>query len=439
MASDGLLNKAEPVNRFSKYTRVFGISFAFLFLILPVFVSYHSQGIAQEADPARIKGIKMMTINLLFSEVDDRNKRLKSIADYVAANQIDVLLLQEVVGGVLVNTENSAEDLRKLLQDRHNLRYFERTAFETGVKDLLRTGNSILSRFFIESTSVHELPVGTEEEFLGYDVKLARNVIMTRLLIQGFYDIYVFNTHLCAYCSIDEREDQLDEALDFIRSFQNDGGTPQPTVFGGDMNFDLFDNDGDERFLYDEVLDEGFSDAYANYIIAASSGRENLESLCENEDKADEHCTVGVSDLNGPNARRIDYMFTRDFGPPVQSQVVFNPDAPNGVPPTVSDHAAVVVHLPFQLVAFVSPTAGCNGNRPCYTSINDALNDVASGTEIRVETASYSEDVMLTTDKNIKLTGGWNSAFEQQVGFSTIRTLTIEKGTITLDYMILSN
>ena len=111
------------------------------------------------------------------------------------------------------------------------------------------------------------------------------------------------------------------------------------------MNFDLFDNNGDERFLYDKVLDEGFSDAYGDYTISAASGQETLETLCENEDNADEHCTVGVSDLNGSNARRIDYIFARDFGPPFQSQVVFNPNAPNGMPPTVSDHAALVAHL----------------------------------------------------------------------------------------------
>ena len=343
------------MNRFSTDTKLFGSSFAFLFLILLVIVYYHSKGFAQKTDADNVESIKIMTINLLFSEVDDRNRRLKRIAEYVAVNQIDVLLLQEVVGGVLVNTNNSADDLRDLLQERHNLIYFERTAFETGVKDILRTANSILSRFLIETTSVHELPVGTEEEFLGFDVKLARNVIMTRLQIQGSYDIHVFNTHLCASCSIDERDDQLDAALDFIRSFQNDSGTPRPIVFGGDMNFDLFDNDGDERFLYDEVLKEGFSDAYANYIIAASKRQESLESLCEDEDNADEHCTVGVSDLNGPNARRIDYIFAKGFGPPIKSEVVFNPNAPNGVPPTVSDHAAVVVHLPFRPV---SPNKG---------------------------------------------------------------------------------
>jgi hypothetical protein len=84
----------------------------FVFLMLPLFGSHPGKGVAQETGPAKIKSVKFMTINLLFSEVDDRNKRLRRIADYVADNNVDVLLLQEVVGGELVNTRNSAVDLR---------------------------------------------------------------------------------------------------------------------------------------------------------------------------------------------------------------------------------------------------------------------------------------------------------------------------------------
>jgi maltose 6'-phosphate phosphatase len=333
------------MNRFGKSSRLFVSAFAFLFLILPVFVSYHSKCIAQETEADSIKSIKILTINLLFSEVSDRRKRLRAIADYVAANQVDVLLLQEVVGGELVGTQNSAEDLRGLLRDEHNLNYFLRTAFETGVPGLLSTANAILSRFVIEFSNNQSLPWVTEEEFLGYDVKLPRNVMLARLLIPGFGEVDVFNTHLCSRFSPEEREDQLEEVFNFIKKFQNDRGASRPTVLGGDMNFDIFADHGDEKFLYDKVLAEGFSDAYAKYIIAATSGQETLETLCENKDNADEHCTVGVSDLDGSNARRIDYIFARGFGSPIQCQVVFNPNAPNGVPPTVSDHAAVVVHL----------------------------------------------------------------------------------------------
>ena len=210
---------------------------------------------------------------------------------------------------------------------------------------MLSTANAILSRFEIEFSDNQMLPWVTEEEFLGFDVKLPRNVMLTRIFIPGFGEVDVFNTHLCSRCSPYDRKDQLDEVFDFIKKHQNDVGVPRSTVLGGDMNFDIFADNGDERFLYDKVLAQGFRDTYAQYIIAAASGQETLETLCENKDNADDHCTVGVSDLDGSNARRIDYIFARDFGPSVHSQVVFNPNAPNGVPPTVSDHAAVVVHL----------------------------------------------------------------------------------------------
>ncbi|MCU0555867.1 MAG: endonuclease/exonuclease/phosphatase family protein [Desulfobacterales bacterium] len=322
----------------------------FVFLMLPLFGSHPGKGVAQETGPAKIKSVKFMTINLLFSEVDDRNKRLRRIADYVADNNVDVLLLQEVVGGELVNTRNSAVDLRDILRDEHRLKYFSRSAFETGVPDLLSLANAILSRFDIEFSDDHGLPGVTEEKFMGFDVKLARRVLMTRLLVPGFGEVDVFNTHLCARCSLDDREDQLDVVFDFLNKFRKKTGPPRPTVLGGDMNFDLFDNDGNERFLYERVLAEGFSDAYADYVIAAAGAKETLETLCEDEKNADEHCTVGVSDLNGSNARRIDYIYAQGFGPPLHSQAVFNPNAPNGVSPTVSDHAAVVVtlKLPFK-------------------------------------------------------------------------------------------
>jgi maltose 6'-phosphate phosphatase len=305
---------------------------------------------AQETGAAKVISVKFMTLNLLFSEVDDRNKRLRRIADYVAANHVDVLLLQEVVGGELVNTRNSAVDLRDILRDRHGLRYFSRSAFETGVPNLLSLANAILTRFDIEFSDDHALPGVTEEEFFGFDVRLARRVLMARLVIPGFGEIDVFNTHLCARCSLEDREDQLDVVFDFLNKFREKTGAPRPTVLGGDMNFDLFDNDGNERFLYEKVLAEGFADAYAEYVIAAAGGKETLETLCEDEKNADQHCTVGVSDLNGSNARRIDYIYARGFGPCLHSQVVFNPNAPNGVAPTVSDHAAaaVTLKLPFR-------------------------------------------------------------------------------------------
>ena len=69
-----------------------------------------------------------------------------------------------------------------------------------------------------------------------------------------------------------------------------------------------------------------------------------MDTLCEDEDNADEHCTVGVSELNGPKSRRKGYIFARGFADVLLSKVVFN-TLINPEEPTVSDHAGVFVRL----------------------------------------------------------------------------------------------
>ena len=130
-------------------------------IILPLSLLVYCAA-AQNSEAAAADGIKVMSINLLFSEIDDRNKRLKIIADYVAENDVDFVLLQEVVRGDLAKTDNSAKDLKDFIFKRHNLDYFVRTETETisipFVSDFLRVGNGILSRHKIEYSDAKKLP-----------------------------------------------------------------------------------------------------------------------------------------------------------------------------------------------------------------------------------------------------------------------------------------
>ena len=269
---------------------------------------------------------------------------MKDIADFAAGNDVDVILLQEVVNGVLVGTENSAQDLRKFLRDRHNLDYNISTAFELGTPGLLSVANAILSRCEIRFAQVQRLPFTVELEFDGTVIVVSRNVQVTRLLIPGLGKINVYNTHLCARCEINERAQQLDVLLDFVNDLDTNMPGNIPSTLGGDFNFDRFDNEGAEKFLWETIINKGFIDAYADFIITSSGGQETLETLCEDEDNADEHCTVGVSELNGPNARRVDYIFTKSPSIIRDARVVFN-TLVNNEEPTVSDHAGVFISL----------------------------------------------------------------------------------------------
>jgi maltose 6'-phosphate phosphatase len=286
--------------------------------------------------------LNVLSINILFSEIENRDTRLEMIGDFVAEKDVDLILIQEVVGGVLAGTENSAKDLRNILLSRHHLNYSLKTAFEIGVPGILATYNALLSRCEIKFNLVKRLPPGTEIEIDGRPVKLGRNVMLSRVNIPFFGRLNVYNTHLCAACEIDERDQQLEVLLRFLNTVENLIPGENRVILGGDFNIDRFDNNGAERFLYDKIIARNFNDTYAEFIFACSG--QVLDELCEDEDNADEHCTVGVSLLNGPNARRIDYVFSRGFVDVRQAVVVFN-TLVNPHEPTVSDHAGVLIRL----------------------------------------------------------------------------------------------
>ncbi len=198
--------------------------------------------------------LNVLDINLLFSEVENRYQRLEDIADFATNNDVDVLLLQEVANGALLKTENSAQDLRDILRNKHNQDYNISTAFEAGLPGLLSVANAILSRCEIGFTQIERLPFTSEIEFDGKRIAIPRNVQLTRLTIPDRGKINVYNTHLCAGCEINEREEQLNELLDFVNSLDASMPSNNPSVLGGDFNFDRFDNEGAEKFLWEKII-----------------------------------------------------------------------------------------------------------------------------------------------------------------------------------------
>jgi hypothetical protein len=92
-----------------------------------------------------------------------------------------------------------------------------------------------------------------------------------------------------------------------------------------------------------------------------------------------------------------------------------------------------------EVVTYVNRDGVCNNNTPCFDMINVAIVEAIPGTEIRILAGIYIEDVVLATDKTVKLSGGWDTRYAEQIGTSTIKTLTIEKGGVTTDNIILQN
>lgn len=293
-------------------------------------------------DAAARGRLNVLTINLLYTELKERDLRLERIAAFVQdrapADPVDALLLQEVVGGKLAGTANSSADLQRMLAARglsYNLYYH----LANGIPGLLTVGNALLSRCEIVRTLSRTLPVVTEEPFpgLGLEVPLSREAMLARVRLPGYGEVNLFNTHLCAFCDpVSERLPQAEALLSFVSQVQR--LLPAPAVMGGDFNTDL--ELPDDALVYNRVAAAGFTDSYAalHSCTSCCSAAQGLAG-----------CTYAVPGnpyanqppfSTGPPAR-IDYIFLNGLTAG-NSTVVFNSG-----PDWVSDHSGVftAVHL----------------------------------------------------------------------------------------------
>jgi maltose 6'-phosphate phosphatase len=278
--------------------------------------------------------LRVMTVNLLFSEITDRNERLNRIADYVADSETDVILLQEVVGGALAGISNSAAVLRQKIFRRTGLWYDISYRLANGVPGFLSVGLATLTRGKILLTLSRTLPFVSEEIFEGIVVPLRRKVMMSRIRIPGYGKLNVYNTHLCAFCDPEDRLRQAEVLFDFMETVESLFWRENVILLGGDFNTP---NDSD---VYSLITGSGFRDTYEE----ANGGCGSCCTL-----GSDPSCTYAaygnpyaVNLFTGEREEpaRIDYIFLRNPTGRVLiegSTVVFKTD-----PKWVSDHSAVV-------------------------------------------------------------------------------------------------
>ncbi|MBC8176585.1 MAG: S8 family serine peptidase [Deltaproteobacteria bacterium] len=86
---------------------------------------------------------------------------------------------------------------------------------------------------------------------------------------------------------------------------------------------------------------------------------------------------------------------------------------------------------------YVDTSGSCGGNTPCYTTVQGAIDAAGTGATIKILQGSYSEDVTLSTSKQVTLSGGWNASYTTQSSTTTVNSLTISNGSITVDNLVL--
>ncbi|MBC8459554.1 MAG: S8 family serine peptidase [Deltaproteobacteria bacterium] len=88
-------------------------------------------------------------------------------------------------------------------------------------------------------------------------------------------------------------------------------------------------------------------------------------------------------------------------------------------------------------VLYVDPSSSCNGNTPCYSTIQSAIDAVSSGSVIKILAGTYAENLNLNSASNYTLQGGQNSTYSSQTSTSSVSSMTFgsNSGTVTVGYM----
>jgi maltose 6'-phosphate phosphatase len=258
------------------------------------------------------------------------------VAAWIAQEEVQLILLQEVVGGLIAGTEESSEDLQEMLA-QHGLLYDLQSSFETGVPGILEVKNAILSLCPILFSRSQTLSV-VNEQTGDIILPVRREVTMVRIDLPDIGKVNVYNTHLCAGCEPEERLHQVDVLLAFVDEVEQDWGESGALILGGDFNIDATLPDEASRSAYAQ-LTEDLLDTYAelNACVDCCSVTDGFDG-----------CTFGVpgNPFGDGTPQRIDYLFTREeVWLAVASQVVFNGMT---LDDWVSDHAGVLTTLAVQ-------------------------------------------------------------------------------------------
>lgn len=102
------------------------------------------------------------------------------------------------------------------------------------------------------------------------------------------------------------------------------------------------------------------------------------------------------------------------------------------------DIGAYEFSLPFPFV-YVSLDGLCGGKTPCYSTIQAGIDATSTGAIIKIVQGTYSENLRLSSSKELILSAGWDSTFTTQSSNTVIKSLTIigTSGTVEIDNIVL--
>ena len=81
----------------------------------------------------------------------------------------------------------------------------------------------------------------------------------------------------------------------------------------------------------------------------------------------------------------------------------------------------------------------CGANKPCYESIQSAIDAASTGSLIKIAVGLYPEPINLDTLKVLTLQGGWNISFTTQSPNKTkVKAPTVHEGSLIIQMVTIT-
>ena len=84
-------------------------------------------------------------------------------------------------------------------------------------------------------------------------------------------------------------------------------------------------------------------------------------------------------------------------------------------------------------IIYVDPAGVCHSNMPCYDSIQNGVDSADTYGAIKAVQGTYAESFVLDSAILVELQGGWDPTYTSISGRSTVRTMKISNGKVTLN------
>ncbi len=102
----------------------------------------------------------------------------------------------------------------------------------------------------------------------------------------------------------------------------------------------------------------------------------------------------------------------------------------------VACETAYLVYQSVVSTIYVEPSGLCGSYTPCYSTIQEAIDAADSVTIIKIAQGTYNEELTISRSVNLILQGGWNATFTAQSSSTTVTSMAISNGAVTVDKLV---